>query len=63
MLASWAMASPPVIVHVYPSLIVPLVDAFESVKLTIQTARANPALLACESLSFFPRLSHLPLCV
>src|SRR5712675_419196 len=45
------------------SLIVPLVGAFESVKLTIQTTRANPELLAGESLSFFPRLSYLPLCV
>lgn len=63
MLASWVMASPLVIVRVYPSLIIPLIGAFESVKLTIQTTRANPELLAGESLSFFPRLSHLPLCV
>ena len=63
MLASWVMASPLAIVHVYPSLIVPLAGAFESVKLTIQTTRENPELLAGESLSFFPRLSYLPLCV
>lgn len=63
MLTSWVMASPFVIVHVYPPLIVPLVGAFESVKLTIETTRANPKLLAGESLSFLPRLSHLPLCV
>lgn len=63
MLASWVMASPLVIVHVYPSLIVPLVGTFESVKLTIQTMRANPQLLAGGSLSSFLRLSHLSLCV
>lgn len=55
MLASWVMGNPFVIVHVYPSPIVPLVGAFESVKLTIETTMANPKLLAGESLSFFPR--------
>jgi hypothetical protein len=41
----------------------PLVGAFESVKQTIETTKANPKLLGGESLSFLPHLSHLPLCV
>jgi hypothetical protein len=56
MLASWVMASPLVVLHVYSSLIVPLVGASEAVKHTIATVRKHPKLLGSESLSFFPYL-------
>lgn len=51
MLASWAMASLVVVLHVYSSLNVPPLGDSQTVQEAIQAMRKNPDYFKCQSLA------------